>query len=140
MRDRELSYWVSRGEDKAGFYVAEVDGEVAGTVCYVIGEDGEMEMNRMSTHKRFRGRGVATRLLLKIEETARRFHCSKVKFTTSANQEPAIALYKKNGYNLVCFVFKNPPLNEFFIQDQISYRPPVLSLVKILHFSKRIGT
>ena len=68
MRDRELSYWVSRGEDKAGFYVAEVDGEVAGTVCYVIGEDGEMEINRMSTHKRFRGRGCCSRSRKRLED------------------------------------------------------------------------
>ena len=101
MRDRELSYWVCRGEDKAGFYVAEVDGEVAGTVCYMIREDGEMEMNRMSTHKRFRGQGVATRLLLKIEETARGFNCSKVKLSTGTDRQPAVALYKKSGYQVV---------------------------------------
>ena len=101
MRDKELSYWTCRGENKAGFFVAEVDGEIAGTVCYVIEEDGEIEMFRMSADKKFRGRGAGSRLLLKIEETARRLNIKKVRFNTSAAQEPAVALYTKRGYNLV---------------------------------------
>ena len=101
MRDKELSYWTCRGENTAGFFVAEVDGEIAGTVCYVIQEDGEMEMFRMSADKKFRGRGVGSQLLLKIEETAQRLKIKKVRFNTSGAQEPAVALYKKKGYNLV---------------------------------------
>ena len=101
MRDKELSYWTCRGEETAGFFVAEVDGEIAGTVSYVIEEDGEMEMFRMSADKKFRGRGVGGQLLLKIEETARRLQINKVKFSTSTAQEPAVALYTKKGYNLV---------------------------------------
>ena len=101
MRDKELSYWTCRGEETAGFFVAEVDGEIAGTVCYVIEEDGEMEMFRMSADKKFRRRGVGGQLLLKIEETARRLKINKVRFNTSTAQEPAVALYTKKGYNLV---------------------------------------
>ena len=101
MRDKELSYWTCRGENTAGFFVAELDGEIAGTVSYVIQEDGEMEMFRMSADKKFRGRGVGSQLLLKIEETARRLKIKKVRFNTSGAQEPAVALYKKKGYNLV---------------------------------------
>ena len=101
MRDKELSYWTCRGEETAGFFVAEVDGEIAGTVCYVIEDEGEMEMFRMSADKKFRGRGVGGQLLLKIEETARRLKMNKVKFNTSGAQEPAVALYTKRGYNLV---------------------------------------
>ena len=55
MRDKELSYWTCRGENTAGFFVAEVDGEIAGTVCYVIEEDGEMEMRCLSTVITFYG-------------------------------------------------------------------------------------
>ena len=101
MRDKELSYWTCRGEETAGFFVAEVDGEIAGTVCYVIEDEGEMEMFRMSADKKFRGQGVGGQLLLKIEETARRLKMNKVKFNTSGAQEPAVALYTKKGYNLV---------------------------------------
>ena len=81
--------------------MAEVDGEIAGTVSYVIEEEGEMEMFRMSADKNFRGRGVGGQLLLKIEETARRLKINKVKFNTSTAQEPAVSLYTKKGYNLV---------------------------------------
>ena len=82
MRDKELSYWTCQGENKADFFVAEVDGEIAGTVCYVIEEDGEIEMFRMSADKKFRGRGAGSRLLLKIEETARRLNIKKIRFNT----------------------------------------------------------
>lgn len=122
MRDKELSYWTCRGEETAGFFVAEVDGEIAGTVSYVIEEDGEMEMFRMSVDKKFRGRGVGGQLLLKIEETARRLKINKVRFNTSTAQEPAVALYTKKGYNL----------------DLIENFLPIIDLVQLLHFSKRI--
>ena len=101
MRDKELSYWTCRGENMAGFFVAEVDGEIAGTACYVIQEDGDMEMFRMSADKKFRCQGVGSLLLLKIEETARRLNIEKVRFNTSAAQEAAVSLYMKRGYNLV---------------------------------------
>ena len=35
MKDRELSYWTSRGVKTAGFFVATIDGEVVGTVSYL---------------------------------------------------------------------------------------------------------
>merc|ERR1712002_905241 len=34
MKDKAMSYWTGQGEDTAGFYVAEVDGQVVGTVAY----------------------------------------------------------------------------------------------------------
>ena len=35
MRDKELSFWTSRGAQNAGFFVATIDGEVVGTVSYL---------------------------------------------------------------------------------------------------------
>ena len=35
MKDKELVFWTGHGEQKGGFFVAEVDGKPVGTVAYL---------------------------------------------------------------------------------------------------------
>lgn len=65
-----------------------------------IGEDS-MEVKRMYTIKAARGKGLATRLLIELEKWAKELGKDYCLLETGKRQEDAVALYKKNGYEIV---------------------------------------
>lgn len=65
-----------------------------------IGEDS-MEVKRMYTIKAARGKGLATSLLLELENWAKELGKEFCLLETGKRQEDAVALYKKNGYEIV---------------------------------------
>lgn len=60
------------------------------------GDDAELK--RMYTAKAARGRGLARRLLVTVEESARAAGCRRVILETGDRQPEAIALYESAGY------------------------------------------
>jgi GNAT superfamily N-acetyltransferase len=63
------------------------------------GEDAELK--RMFTVRAARGRGLARRLLTKIEDSAREAGCRRVILETGDRQPEAIALYESAGYERI---------------------------------------
>jgi GNAT superfamily N-acetyltransferase len=61
----------------------------------------DAELKRMFTVKAARGRGVARRLLAKIEDSAREAGCHRVILETGDRQPEAIALYESAGYSRI---------------------------------------
>lgn len=61
---------------------------------------GVMEVKRMYTTPESRGKGTATKILTELERWATEMSCKKCVLETGKRQPEAIALYKKNGYNL----------------------------------------
>lgn len=61
---------------------------------------GVMEIKRMYTTPEYRGKGTATQILAELERWATEMSCKKCVLETGKRQPEAIALYKKNGYNL----------------------------------------
>lgn len=57
-----------------------------------------MEVKRMFTLPEFRGQGLATRILLELENWAKELGYHKCVLETGKRQPEAIELYKKNGY------------------------------------------
>ena len=57
-----------------------------------------MEVKRMYTLPEFRGQGLATRILLELENWAKELGYHKCVLETGKRQPEAIELYKKNGY------------------------------------------
>lgn len=60
-----------------------------------------MEVKRMYTHPEFREQGLATRILLELENWAKELGYNKCVLETGKRQPEAIELYKKNGYKII---------------------------------------
>jgi GNAT superfamily N-acetyltransferase len=60
-----------------------------------------MEVKRMYTLPRNRGKGIATKVLNELEKWADELSYKKCILETGKKQPEAIALYKKNGYKLI---------------------------------------
>lgn len=61
---------------------------------------GIMEIKRMYTSPEYRGKGIATQILTELECWANVMFYKKCVLETGKRQPEAIAMYKKNGYNL----------------------------------------
>jgi putative acetyltransferase len=57
-----------------------------------------MEVKRMYALPQFRGKGIATIILLELEKWAKHLGYKRCVLETGSRQLAAIALYKKNGY------------------------------------------
>ena len=64
-------------------------------------DDEIMEVKRMFVNPEMRGKGIATKVLLELENWARELNFKKCILETGKKQPEAIALYQKNGYNLI---------------------------------------
>lgn len=61
----------------------------------------EMEVKRMFVRQEARKQGLATQVLLALENWARELECHTCVLETGKQQPEAIALYEKNGYRLI---------------------------------------
>jgi len=59
-----------------------------------------MEVKRMYTVAKGRGHGLATQILVQLEQWALELGYQKCVLETGKRQEDAVALYQKNGYQL----------------------------------------
>lgn len=62
---------------------------------------GSMEVKRMFTLPEYRGRGIATRILIKLEQWAAELGYQCCVLETGKRQPEAIELYQKNGYRII---------------------------------------
>jgi putative acetyltransferase len=83
------------------FWVVETDARIIGT--FGIESHGQeiTELRRMYLDSRYRGRGIAQRMLLHAEVRARELGFSKLILSTAEVQEAAMAFYRKMGCRLV---------------------------------------
>jgi GNAT superfamily N-acetyltransferase len=83
------------------FWVVEADEEVIG-MFGIEGRGNECtELRRMYLDRRYRGRGIAQRMLQCAETRARELGFAKLILSTAEVQEAAIAFYRKSGYSFV---------------------------------------
>jgi putative acetyltransferase len=64
-------------------------------------EPGSMEVKRMYTLPKMRGKGIAAMVLSELEKWAAELGCSKCVLETGKRQPEAIALYTKRGYKII---------------------------------------
>jgi len=68
----------------------------------IIQYDGEtMEVKRMFVNPELRGKGIATKVLLELENWAKELNFKKCILETGIKQPEAIRLYQKNGYKSI---------------------------------------
>lgn len=89
--------------DGNGFWVAEVDGDVAGMVGIERATDDATagEVRRMYVDGAYRRRGLGSILLAHAERFCQTTGYQRVVLSTSELQPQAIALYKARGYTQV---------------------------------------
>ena len=83
--------------------VARVDGQPAGLAVYMEGFSTFackplLNLHDFMVSARFRGRGVAQRLLAALEARARAMGCCKLTLEVLEGNEPARQLYRKMGF------------------------------------------
>jgi len=61
----------------------------------------KMEVKRMYTLPKHRGKGIATKILAELETWALELSYTKCVLETGKRQPEAIGLYKKNGYKII---------------------------------------
>jgi len=88
--------------DKIKFAVVAYENETPAG-CGAIKEYGSntMEIKRMYVSPESRGKGIAGKILLELENWANELSFTKCILETGKRQPEAIRLYKKNGYNLI---------------------------------------
>ncbi|WP_338794007.1 GNAT family N-acetyltransferase [Bernardetia sp. MNP-M8] len=60
-----------------------------------------MEIKRMYTLSQNRGKGIASKILSELEKWAKELSYKRCVLETGLKQPEAIALYKKNGYDII---------------------------------------
>jgi len=64
-------------------------------------DEASMEVKRMYTSLEARGKGIATKLLIELEDWAKELAAKSCLLETGKRQQAAVALYKKIGYEVV---------------------------------------
>ena len=100
--DEDAFYAQFNKIDKINHVVLVYDGDNA-LACGAIKEflPEAMEVKRMYTQPNFRGKGVASMLLQALEKWAKEMNYKKCVLETSKRQPDALALYRKNGYEVI---------------------------------------
>lgn len=78
--------------------VALLDGRTVGMASGIPGDSGVCELRSVWVSPRVRGRGVGDRLTAAVERWARKVGARTLKLAVFPDNEPAIALYQRNGF------------------------------------------
>ncbi len=90
------------GRESAELWVAEVDGEVVGDAVVLFRKGfASARLYSLVVSPESRGRGVARALLARAEEGARERGAVSMRLEVRADNDAAIALYRKVGYEVV---------------------------------------
>jgi len=82
----------------AAFYVARLDGRVAGFGAVVAQPGGWAEIKRMYVDPAQRGRGIGRVVLAALEAHARRAGITTLRLETGIRQPAALTLYRSAGF------------------------------------------
>jgi putative acetyltransferase len=99
----------------AVFLVGRRNQSALGTIAFRVFEPGHAEIKRMFVSDQARGFGLGRRLLVALEDAARRQGITRLSLETGIRQPEAIGLYRSAGY-LECQPFgeyKPDPLSLF---------------------------
>ena len=83
------------------FWVVERNNEIIGMFGIESRGKESTELRRMYLDRRYRGRGIAQRMLQCAETRARELGFVKLILSTAEVQKAAITFYRKSGYRLV---------------------------------------
>lgn len=99
------------------FVLVAVDGEAAGCGALDLLDEHTAEVKRMWISPAHRGRGLARRLLARLEQEAVGAGRRRIVLDTSSVLTEAIALYEQAGYAAVERYNDNPYAERWFAKD-----------------------
>jgi GNAT superfamily N-acetyltransferase len=102
------------GPTKGLFLLATLDAETVGCAALQYLDETTSEVKRMWVCPTARGRGLATRLLAKLEEETRSSGRLVVVLDTNATLTQAIRLYERQGYIAIARYNDNPYAHHWF--------------------------
>ena len=79
--------------------VADLDGEIVGTIAGSVSGDGEGHLRGMAVLPRCQGTGVAGQLLRQIEDWSQAQLCHRITLDTTLPLQAAMKFYLKHGYS-----------------------------------------
>jgi GNAT superfamily N-acetyltransferase len=88
-------------ENAAAVIIAEENGEPVGCGCFRVVDETTIEIKRMYVRPARRGRGIAARILERLEQTARSRGFSAAILETGIRQPEAVRLYNRHGYRQI---------------------------------------
>lgn len=106
--EEALSYWKENAypavlSDIRRFWIAKVDGEIAGTVQLIKtlspNQEHRCEVTKLLVHPKFRRRGIADQLMTTLIEEARQLGKTLITLDT-VTDSPAQQLYERHGFKL----------------------------------------
>ncbi|WP_409254226.1 GNAT family N-acetyltransferase [Bacillus sp. SCS-153A] len=80
-----------------GFVVVNEEQEIIGLITYIIRKD---ECEIISLDSLEEGKGIGSKLITQVEQTALKKGCSTVKLVTTNDNLSALSFYQKRGYHL----------------------------------------
>ena len=84
--------------DDPVFLTARRDGRLLGSIAYRLIAPGHAEMKRLFVREHARGAGLGRKLLMALENEARRRGIHRISLETGIRQPEAIGLYRACGY------------------------------------------
>lgn len=95
----EEERWRARLEIPGAYHVVAVlNGQAVGMASGIPADDGARELKSVWVSSEARGRGIGNRLLTAVETWARESGAVSLKLAVLPDNEPAIALYQRNGF------------------------------------------
>lgn len=103
------------------FLLVRVQGEPAGCAGLRRRDDCCVEVKRMFVRAPHRGTGLASWLLARVEEQARRLGYRRILMESGLQQPEAMRLYEKNGYALIpgFGFYADSPENRCYAKDLV---------------------
>ena len=108
-------------EPGSHFWVAEVDDQVKGMVGVQRRSEAEGELRRMSVAGDARRQGIGWRLLATVEDFCRRQGYQRIALSTVTQLQPAIAMYRKFGFQQVGEEPYDTLTVQFFVKNLAAY-------------------
>ena len=94
----EISFDHPVVKQEARFLLAVHSGVPVGCCAVQPLDGGECELKRMYVVPSMRGKGIAGRMMDRVEELAARLGASRVKLETGVRQPDAVRVYERAGY------------------------------------------
>jgi GNAT superfamily N-acetyltransferase len=122
IRETQREFFAEYFGDGRGLWLARAESELAGCVglrklpCPVANTGGAVkcaEIKRMYVREKFRGQGVAQKMLQAAESFARADACAWIYLDTTDEMTSAARLYGRNGYDRCARYNENPQATIF---------------------------
>ena len=91
----------TENENIENVWVAYEENLPVGCIAYRTKADGIGEVKRLFVKKEYRGKGISKELLRVIERHAGEQGCTKLFLDTRITLEPAVSLYRADGYEII---------------------------------------